>query len=79
MTLLSRLLWLKLLLYLVLTLYAVITLIPFLWALSASFKPLSEIISGNLIFSLRILPLIITNRYLYKNRYFGVGFSTVCS
>lgn len=42
----SRLPWLKLLLYLVLTLYAVITLIPFLWALSASFKPLSEIISG---------------------------------
>ena len=38
--------WLKGLLYLVLTLYAVITLIPFLWALSASFKPLSEIVSG---------------------------------
>jgi multiple sugar transport system permease protein len=36
----------KLLLYVVLTTYAVITLIPFLWALSASFKPLSEIISG---------------------------------
>lgn len=36
----------KLLLYVVLTIYAVITLIPFLWALSASFKPLSEIISG---------------------------------
>jgi multiple sugar transport system permease protein len=30
----------------VLTLYAVITLIPFVWALSASFKPLSEIVSG---------------------------------
>jgi multiple sugar transport system permease protein len=30
----------------VLTLYAVITLIPFMWALSASFKPLSEIVSG---------------------------------
>lgn len=44
----SRLPWLKLLLYLVLTLYAVITLVPFLWALSASFKPLSEIISGDL-------------------------------
>ncbi|MDB9373610.1 carbohydrate ABC transporter permease [Nodularia sphaerocarpa] len=46
MTHISRLPWLKALLYLVLTLYAVITLIPFLWALSASFKPLSEIISG---------------------------------
>ncbi|MDB9305659.1 carbohydrate ABC transporter permease [Nodularia spumigena CS-591/12] len=46
----SRFPWLKVLLYLVLTLYAVITLIPFLWALSASFKPLSEIISGELNF-----------------------------
>lgn len=36
----------KWLLYGVLTIYALITLIPFLWALSASFKPLSEIISG---------------------------------
>jgi multiple sugar transport system permease protein len=30
----------------VLTIYAIITLIPFLWALSASFKPLSEIVNG---------------------------------
>jgi multiple sugar transport system permease protein len=36
----------KTLLYILLTLYAVITLIPFLWALSASFKPLYEIVSG---------------------------------
>ncbi len=34
------------LLYVLLTLYAVITIIPFLWALSASFKPLSEIVSS---------------------------------
>lgn len=46
MTKSARTPWLKILLYLVLTLYAVITLIPFLWALSASFKPLSEIVSG---------------------------------
>jgi multiple sugar transport system permease protein len=46
LTSISRTLWLKGLLYLVLTLYAVITLIPFMWALSASFKPLSEIVSG---------------------------------
>ena len=39
-------LWLKVLLYLVLALYAIITLIPFLWALSASFKPLTEIVAG---------------------------------
>ncbi|MUG98957.1 ABC transporter permease subunit [Scytonema sp. UIC 10036] len=38
--------WLKVLLYIVLTLYAVITIVPFLWALSASFKTLSEIASG---------------------------------
>jgi multiple sugar transport system permease protein len=46
LTRISRIPWLKGLLYLVLTLYAVITLIPFMWALSASFKPLSEIVSG---------------------------------
>lgn len=37
---------LKALLYLLLIGYAVITLVPFLWALSASFKPLPEIVSG---------------------------------
>ncbi|MEH1821577.1 MAG: carbohydrate ABC transporter permease [Nostoc sp.] len=46
MTNTSGLSWLKALLYVLLTLYAIITLIPFLWALSASFKPLSEIVSG---------------------------------
>ncbi len=37
---------LKVLLYIFLTVYGIITIIPFLWAFSASFKPLSEIISG---------------------------------
>lgn len=37
---------LQILLYFLLGIYALITLIPFLWALSASFKPLSEIVSG---------------------------------
>ncbi|NJN87111.1 MAG: carbohydrate ABC transporter permease [Leptolyngbyaceae cyanobacterium SL_7_1] len=36
----------QILLYGVLVSYAIVTLIPFLWALSASFKPLSEIVSG---------------------------------
>jgi multiple sugar transport system permease protein len=36
----------KVLLYLLLTLYAIVTLIPFIWALSASFKPLTEIVGG---------------------------------
>ncbi|MDJ0695177.1 carbohydrate ABC transporter permease [Mastigocoleus sp. MO_188.B34] len=38
--------WVQILLYLVLALYAVFTIIPFLWAFSASFKPLSEIVGG---------------------------------
>lgn len=46
MTVISRFSWLQLLLYFLLSVYALITLIPFLWALSASFKPLSEIVSG---------------------------------
>ncbi len=36
----------KVLVYVLLTLYAIVTLVPFLWALSASFKPLSEIVTG---------------------------------
>lgn len=42
--------WWRGFLYIGLLLYAVITLIPFLWALSASFKPLSEILSGTIHF-----------------------------
>lgn len=38
--------WLKKLLYAILGFYAIITFVPFAWALSASFKPLSEIVSG---------------------------------
>ncbi|KST62866.1 carbohydrate ABC transporter permease [Mastigocoleus testarum] len=38
--------WVQIILYLVLALYAILTLIPFLWAFSASFKPLSEIVGG---------------------------------
>lgn len=42
--------WWKPLLYIVLIAYAGITFIPFLWALSASFKPLEEIVSGGIRF-----------------------------
>ncbi|MCL2676613.1 MAG: carbohydrate ABC transporter permease [Streptococcaceae bacterium] len=38
----------KVILYVVLIGYAIITFYPFLWAIAASFKPLSEITSGNL-------------------------------
>jgi multiple sugar transport system permease protein len=39
-------LYFKVILYIFLTVYGIITVIPFLWAFSASFKPLSEIING---------------------------------
>ncbi len=39
--------WSKIIIYTTLILYSVMTFIPFLWALSASFKPLPEIVSGN--------------------------------
>lgn len=42
--------WLKAFLYTILILYAFVTFLPFAWALSASFKPLAEIISGGLNF-----------------------------
>ncbi|MGG4145831.1 carbohydrate ABC transporter permease [Paenibacillus algorifonticola] len=40
----------NMLLYAVLILYACITLIPFLWAISSSFKTLAEIVSGSVNF-----------------------------
>jgi multiple sugar transport system permease protein len=39
-----------LILYAILSIYALITLIPFIWALSASFKTLEEIVSGTVNF-----------------------------
>ncbi|KXG43888.1 carbohydrate ABC transporter permease [Tepidibacillus decaturensis] len=40
----------KIFLYAILILYAVVTVLPFLWALSSSFKPLSEILEGSMNF-----------------------------
>ncbi|WP_210610254.1 carbohydrate ABC transporter permease [Priestia flexa] len=40
----------KVVAYAVLTVYALITLIPFIWAMSASFKTLEEIVSGTMNF-----------------------------
>lgn len=42
--------WINKLLYVVVIAYAAVTLVPFLWALSASFKPLTEIVSGEVNF-----------------------------
>ncbi len=38
----------RFLLYLILIIFALITLYPFLWMISASFKPLKEIVGGNM-------------------------------
>ncbi len=43
-----RLNWVQGILYAGLLLYAIATLLPFVWAISASFKPLEEILSGGL-------------------------------
>jgi len=40
----------KTILYIILGLYAITTLVPFLWALSSSFKTLQEIVSGSMSF-----------------------------
>ncbi len=42
--------WLTTILYTILVWYAIITFVPFAWALSASFKPLTEIVAGGLNF-----------------------------
>ncbi|MDQ6422057.1 carbohydrate ABC transporter permease [Paenibacillus sp. LHD-117] len=42
--------WGRALLYILLFSYGIVTLTPFLWALSSSFKPLSEIVSGSINF-----------------------------
>lgn len=39
--------WLQIGLYLLLISYAIATVFPFIWAISSSFKPLSEIVAGN--------------------------------
>ena len=46
---LTRSFWISIL-YILLIAYAALTLIPFLWALSASFKPLPEIVGGEVNF-----------------------------
>lgn len=52
----------KVVLYSILLIYAVATLYPFLWAIAASFKPLNEIVGGDL----TLLPKnFTTNNYQY--------------
>ncbi len=42
--------WIKYVIYALLFLYAAVTLVPFLWALSSSFKTLEEIVAGGISF-----------------------------
>jgi multiple sugar transport system permease protein len=66
------------LLYVILIFYAGITLIPFLWALSSSFKTLGEIVSGSMSFIPQKLRLRIIKRSFCKSRFLRVGCLIVC-
>lgn len=71
------------LLYAVLILYALITILPFAWALSASFKPLSEIAAGgtNLIpqdFTLSNYRQIFTQEPLFGRWLFNSAIVAIC-
>jgi multiple sugar transport system permease protein len=46
----KQIFWSKTFLYSLLTFYSIITILPFIWALSASFKSLNEIVAGGLNF-----------------------------
>ncbi len=63
--------WLKLILYLSIILYSIITFLPFAWALSASFKPLSEIIAGGINFIPRQFTLDNYKNIFFQEPLFG--------
>ncbi|MFW6296035.1 MAG: carbohydrate ABC transporter permease [Halothece sp.] len=65
---------LKVGLYGILIFYALITVIPFLWALSASFKPLNEIIEGGLNFIPHSFTLENYKQILIQSPLFGRWF-----
>ena len=71
------------LLYTILIVYAIITFLPFAWALSASFKPLSEIIAGgnNFIpqkFTLENYQQIFSQEPLFGRWVFNSIFVAIC-
>lgn len=75
--------WAKLLLYLILIGYAIATFIPFAWALSASFKTLPEISSGNINFipenfTLENYQNIFTQEPLFGRWLFNSIFVAIC-
>lgn len=63
--------WLTVILYTGLILYAMITFLPFAWALSASFKPLSEIILGGISFVPRHFTLDNYKTIFFQEPLFG--------
>jgi multiple sugar transport system permease protein len=70
-------------LYTVLVIYAIITMIPFLWALSSSFKTLEEIVSGVISFIPRNFTLdnykqIFVKQDLFPRWLFNSVFIAVC-
>ncbi len=69
-----RFLGLDICLYGLLILYALITLIPFLWSFSASFKPLSEIVSGESNFLPRNFTLNNYRQIFIEEPFFGRWF-----
>lgn len=66
--------WLKIILYSVLILYSIITILPFIWALSASFKSLNEIVAGGLNFIPRNVTFENYQQIFLKSPLFGRWF-----
>jgi multiple sugar transport system permease protein len=58
-------------------LYAIITFLPFAWALSASFKPLAEIVSGGVNLIPQQFTLENYKQILFNSLYLGVGYLIV--
>ncbi|WP_409291263.1 carbohydrate ABC transporter permease [Peribacillus sp. SCS-37] len=74
----------KILIYAILVLYAVTTVVPFLWALSSSFKTLQEIVSGGLNFipknwTLNNYKTIFIEEELFPRWMFNSLFIAVCT
>jgi len=79
----KRLSYLQTILYTLLGIYAIITFLPFAWALSASFKPLAEIVGGgtNLLpqrFTLENYQQIFTQEPLLGRWLFNSVFVAIC-
>lgn len=73
----------KAILYTLLGLYAIVTFLPFAWAISASFKPLSEIVAGgtNIIpqqFTLENYQQIFSQEPLFGRWLFNSVFVAIC-